>query len=295
MSPLSVLILGYGEMGHAMEHLLRGRAALAIWEKWPRDGFQSVELEAAAPRAEMVFFCLPTPAHREVAARIVPLLGRDSLCLTVAKGLDEAGQTAAQVFQDVFGERRRFAVLYGPMISEEIRAGRHAFAQVGCGAEAVFAEIRDLFAGTRLHLEHTTDVLGISWAVILKNVYALIFGIADELQLGDNVRGYLAVACLRELDRIVQRMGGRAGTVYHLAGLGDLIATGTSAASHHHELGRRLARGEQRELEGEGIHTLRTVMRLRLFDAADYPLFGLILDVVRDPRDVRGRLDAYLQ
>ncbi len=293
--PLGVLVLGYGEMGHAMEYLLRERARLEIWEMWPKDGFRPAELDQATPRADIVVFCLPAQAHREVAARIAPLINKDSVCLTIAKGLDEAGETAAQVFQDVLGQRQPFAVLYGPMISEEIRAGRHAFAQLGCRDKAVFARVRGLFAGTRLHVEHTLDVPGISWSVILKNVYALAFGIADELQLGDNVRGCLAVASLLELDRLVEKMGGRPGTVYHLAGLGDLITTGTSVDSHHHELGRRLARGETQAIEGEGIHTLNMVSKYRLFTEADYPLFSLIHEIVRDPRHARDRFNAYLQ
>ena len=39
-----VLILGYGEMGHAMEHLLKGRQQLDIREKCPKDNFQSAVL-----------------------------------------------------------------------------------------------------------------------------------------------------------------------------------------------------------------------------------------------------------
>ena len=64
--------------------------------------------------------------------------------------------------------------------------------------------------------------------MILKNVYAMVFGMADELELGDNVRGFLATATLQELDRIVLHQGGLPGTPYHLAGLGDLITTATS-------------------------------------------------------------------
>ena len=68
-----VLILGYGEMGHAMEYLLKQRQQLDIWEKYPQDNFQSVVLEDAAPRADIVLFCLPVNPHREVAEQIAPL------------------------------------------------------------------------------------------------------------------------------------------------------------------------------------------------------------------------------
>ena len=290
-----VLILGHGEMGHAMEHLLQGRQQLDIWEKYPQDNFQSVVLEDAAPRADVVLFCLPVNPHREIAKQIAPLLKKTCLCLSIAKGLDEAGQTAAQIFAGVLGPRQPCSLLYGPMISEEIRADRYAFAQLGCEGMDSYSRVCELYQSTRLCIEHTSDITGISWSVVLKNVYAMVFGMADELQLGDNMRGYLAVAALRELDQIVRKMGGQAGSPYHLAGLGDLITTATSEDSHHHELGRMLAREEVRGIEGEGIHTLEMVSQHRLFNTADYPLFRLIHDIVRSPQGVRKRINVYLK
>jgi glycerol-3-phosphate dehydrogenase (NAD(P)+) len=123
----------------------------------------------------------------------------------------------------------------------------------------------------------------------------MVFGMADELQLGDNMRGYLSVTALLELDQIVRKMGGQAGSPYHLAGLGDLITTATSEDSHHHELGRMLAREEVLGIEGEGIHTLEMVSQHRLFNTADYPLFQLIRDIVSNPQGVHERIDAFLQ
>ena len=295
----NVLILGYGEMGHAMEHLLADKARLSIWDAFPPTGppagFESVDIETAAPMADIVLFCLPVNPHREIIERIRPLLKQDCVCLSIAKGLDEAGQTAAQIFADVLGDAQPYALLYGPMISEEIRAGRHAFAQLACSDADYFGGIHQLFADTRLHIEQSHDVTGISWSVILKNVYAMVFGMADEFQLGDNVRGYLAVASLHELDQIVLEMGGDAGSPFHLAGLGDLITTATSEDSHHHELGRMLARGETEHIEGEGVHTLSMVSKHQLLDETRYPLFSLIHAIVRKPANARQQVDAYLR
>ena len=290
-----VLVLGYGEMGHAMEVLLAGRARLDIWEKFPADNFRSAVLEDVAPTADLVLFCLPVNPHREVVTQLLPLLRAGAICLSIAKGLDERGQTAAQVFADVLGERQPYALLYGPMISEELRAGRYGFAQLGCEDDASYRTVKDLFANTRLYIERSSDITGISWSVVLKNVYAMVFGMADELRMGDNVRGYLAVASIRELEQIVRGMGGDAGSPWHLAGLGDLVTTATSKDSHHHELGRMLARGEVDRIQGEGVHTLEMVRRHRLFREEDYPLFELIHSIVSSPGDVQNRLDAYIK
>lgn len=292
---LRVLVLGYGEMGHAMERLLAARTQLAIWEKFPRDGFPSAALEEAAPAAEVVIACLPTRPHEEVLRQLLPLLAPDCLCLSVAKGLDDAGRPVARILAETLGEARRYGVLHGPMIAEEIQAGRHAFAQLGHHGRGVVDQVRGLFAGTRLHVAPSEDMLGINWAVILKNVYAMAFGMADELALGDNVRGYLMVSALRELDAIVQRMGGRPRTPYHLAGLGDLVTTATSEHSHHHTLGRRLARGESDGIEGEGPRTLAMVRALALLDETEFPLFAFVHGIVEDPRDAPRRFEAYLE
>ena len=290
-----VLILGYGEMGHAMEYLLKERYQLDIWERHPRDNSQPVAPEDVASNADIVLFCLPVSAHRKIVKQIAPHLKNTCLCISIAKGLDEKGQTAAQIFSEVLESHQTYALLYGPMISEEIRAGRYAFAQLGCNDMDSYNRVRELFRDTRLYTEYTPDVIGISWSVILKNVYALVFGMADELRLGDNMRGFLSVAALRELDQIVHKMGGQAGSPYHLAGLGDLITTATSEDSHHHELGRMLAREETQNIKGEGIHTLEMVNQHRLFKTKDYPLFQFINDIVRSPHDVHKKVDGYLQ
>ena len=289
-----VAILGYGEMGHAMEKLLNLKHQVSIWDKFPQPGFNSAELNEIIPQADFVVFCLPVNPHREIIIAIESLLKPGSLCLSIAKGLDESGLTAAQIFQQCLADRHHYALLYGPMISEEIRAGRYAFAQLGYQHTDSLEITRELFKNTRLHLEYTTDISGISWSVILKNVYAIIFGMADELMLGDNMRGFLTVESITELDKIVLQMGGEAGSPYHLAGLGDLITTATSENSHHHSLGRQLARNDRRHIDGEGVHTLKMVDKHQLFKKEDYPLFMLIHHIVNQSADVEACIVGYI-
>lgn len=302
---LRVVVLGYGEMGHAMEYLLKTKSdqgvQFGIWDRYPKEGLESVVLENAIPQADVVCFCLPVNPHREIAERIAPLMKKGCICLSIAKGLDEDGKTAAQIFADVFGSKFSYALMYGPMISEEIREGRYAFAQLACVDVEEHAEvdtcstIMGLFRNTGLYLEFSSDIPGITWSVILKNVYAIVFGIADELKLGDNMRGYLAATAFHELEEIVGKLGGSAGICYQLAGLGDLITTATSEDSHHHELGCMLARGETEGIQGEGIHTLEMVIKHQLFKHQVYPLFQLINRIVENPYQVEKQINEYLE
>ena len=289
-----VLIVGYGEMGHAMAHLLGGKHPLAIHDSRPVEGLPSIDIEQQAALADFLLLCVPAIPHHDLLTRLAPFLQSHCICISIAKGLDEQGRTPAQIYWQTLDGRQPYCLLYGPMISEEICADHYAFAELGCADVSVFHRVRDLFQDTRLYIRHSNDIAGISWSVILKNVYAIAFGMADELQLGDNLRGFLAVTALHEMISIVGQMGGKPAAPLHLAGLGDLITTATSAGSHHHELGRKLARGETGGIGGEGIHTLAMVERYRLFDAAPYPLYGLIHDVVQEPVDVAQKFRDYL-
>ncbi len=245
--------------------------------------------------AQVVLVCQPVNPHHEIASRIELHLAQDSLCLTIAKGLDESGRTAAQVCDDVFSDRHRYGVMYGPMIAEELSADQHGFADVVLSNPEDMAVIESLFRGTRLVCLQASDMHGRSWSVILKNVYAILFGVVDALQLGKNMRGHLMVAAMAELSGIVQSFGGQAHTPYSYAGLGDLMTTGTSEDSHHHTLGRKLVEGDWSDIGGEGVHTLQMVEKYHLFDWRGYPLFALARDILAAPETLHERVDNYLK
>jgi glycerol-3-phosphate dehydrogenase (NAD(P)+) len=288
-----VLVLGYGEMGHAMEYLLGPRHRLQFWDLRPLQDHPSIRLETAVADAEFVLYCVPVTPLGELAVRVLPHLAGNSISLSIAKGLDESGRPAPQILAGVYGSACDYGVLYGPMIAEEIRAGRPAFAQLAMSAPDALARVQQLFAGTALALEPSNDMRGMGWASVLKNVYAMLIGVADELQLGDNVRGYLVVAALREMQGIVAAKGGQATTAQQLAGLGDLVTTATSAGSHHHALGQQLARGATK-LSGEGIHTLAMLRKFGLLKGIDCPLVQLAQQLVDQPNQARALLQRML-
>ncbi|MDH4216902.1 MAG: hypothetical protein OEV23_08460 [Gallionella sp.] len=290
-----VLILGYGKMGHAMEYLLAARHDVRIWNMGAVVKGSHKTLEEEVAEAQVILFCLPVNPHHEIASRIAPYLATGSLCLTIAKGLDESGRTAAQVFEHVFAGRHLFGVVYGPMISKELSMGRHGFADAVLSEAADFEVLYRLFRGSTLVCQQASDMHGRSWSVILKNVYAIMFGVADELNLGDNMRGHLMVAAIAELSGIVQSFGGQMHTPFSYAGLGDLLTTATSAGSHHHALGQQLVRGEWSDISGEGVHTLQMVEKYHLFEWRAYPLFALVHDIVTQPATLNERVEDYLK
>jgi len=163
-----VLIIGYGEMGHAMEYLLGPAHTLHIWDRHPVAGHEPVDLEATAASADFIIYCVPASPIGELAERILPSLAGHSLSLSVAKGLDTSGRSVARIFEDVYADRHDYGLLYGPMISEELRSARPGFAQLGARTPGLYRKAASLFSGTGLYLEYPSDICGISWAAVLE-------------------------------------------------------------------------------------------------------------------------------
>ena len=284
-----ILILGYGEMGHAMQTLLEPFHEVSIWNRSSVDGKDFLPLENLVPKAEIIIFCLPVNAHEDLVKTLLPLMDKSSLCISIAKGLNESALTAAEIFKKYL---ENFCLIYGPMIAEELCAGKVGFAEFGCSHPTHEATISELYKPTALHLKTTDDIRGISWSVILKNVYALAFGMIDELDMGKNVLGFLTVMALDELDTITESLGGKKGSSYGLAGLGDLITTGSSEDSRHHTLGRSIARGDFSNMRAEGTHTLLMVEKFHRFEWEEDPLFITIKKIVSQEIEAKSGLES---
>lgn len=296
MGQREIVMLGHGEIGHALESALTPRNRVSIWERDLDTWEENVPLETLlAPGCDLILFALPASPHREIAERVHQAAPHAAVCLTIAKGLDGDGHTPASILQSVFADERQFGVLYGPMIGDNLINGLPGFANVASQSEQVISLTRELFSGSHLHVSGSRDVVGASWAVILKNVYVPLVGAADELRLGDNIRGFLLTVALNELSRIVELFGGDAKTAYGLSGAGDLITTATSSGSHHRNAGMKLARGESDELlasgtniRGEGFHALKMLDEHKLIEISDFPMISAMRDLLTKPKDARA-------
>lgn len=287
-----VLVAGYGQMGHAMQALLDGRSLLEVWDVAPGGTVPSAEILATAARADFLLMCVPTPALADVLGPLVGRLPAACGVLSIAKGLDEMGDTAAELLGHHRGTSA-WGVLGGPMIADELRVGHAGFAEFGGPDPVLYARTAALFRGSGLVLVHTSEARAVSWCGVLKNIYAPLVGIVDGAGWGENARGHLVMAVVAEMQRLIVELLGPEASAYGEAGLADFVTTVTSASSHHHALGLRVSRGDFTEMQCEGTHSLSVLARKPRFAAELYPLFGIATGLVQAPARVTAALKRW--
>jgi len=262
-----IAVLGAGNLGTALAQALAGNGhEVAIWDFFPdvvedmrkrrknrrflpgirlHPGICAMESAAeCVSGASLVIISVPSPFVRSTLVQALPTLGTGAVLLNVAKGFSPGTRQSMLSLFGRLAPGQACAHLAGPCIANEI-AGGLPTAIVIASTDLLAAErVATWFSGRIFLPSTTTDVMGAILGGILKNVYAVLLGCLEGLSgPSRNLEASILTASMHEMATIAVAHGGKAETLHGLAGLGDLIATGSSPDSHNRKLGQRLASG----------------------------------------------------
>lgn len=204
------------------------------------------DLAAACAGAVGVVVAVPSTVISRVVCAARPFIPHRIPVLSVAKGIDpEYFYPLPVAIASALGRTHDGVVgLAGPAVATEFAAGTPtAVVVVGSPAAARFwkrALTRPMF-----HVEESRDLVGVSWAATLKNVYAIALGMCDGMRYSANAKAILTTRSLAEMAAFLRSVRAKPETVYGLAGVGDLVTTGFSSNGRNREFGEMLCAGAQ--------------------------------------------------
>lgn len=275
---MKIAVIGAGAWGSTLAGLLRDNGHdVSIWSRRSERS-----LNDTIANSELVISAVSMKGVRSVIEQIsIPI----PAILTATKGLDSQSVSdqalpllPSQVWQSAF-EKSAIAVLSGPNLSKEIQQGLPAASVVASQDQTLADQVQRAFSSSRFRVYTNSDPLGVELGGTLKNVIAIAVGACDGLQLGTNAKSALVTRGLAEMIRLGTTWGAKSETFYGLSGLGDLLATCSSALSRNYQVGFGLAQGRSLDeiltnLEGtaEGINTSQVLVRLATEQGISMPI-----------------------
>ncbi len=289
---MNVLCIGGGALGSVLSSSIEraGKHSVSIWDTDSLRCKGAVNIE----QADAVLLCVPSWSMRELAVMLSGA-SKGAVFISFSKGIEKKTRKRVdQVLADIVPNGSPFALVSGPMLADELLAGLSGAASVATTSQDAFSVVTEVFDKTPLILSYSNDFPGVSLCGVLKNVYALMFGISDGLGLGSNARGILFTEALEESARIVDSFGGNRETVLSYAFVGDLMATGTSSLSRNYSYGFRV--GAQGICQGacEGVASHSGLDSI-LGDSQDYRLFSLLGSVLSGACPAREAFNHHFQ
>lgn len=196
-----------------------------------------------------------------------------------------------------------FAVL-GPCHAEEVAAEKLSYLTFsGIDVEAA-KQVASLFQTNYINTIINTDILGVQYAAVLKNIYALGAGIAHGLDYGDNFLSVYIANSADEMAGFLRKVGAQhmvvgehekksisgerkdinyAASVY----LGDLLVTCYSLYSRNRTFGAMIGKGytvQSAQLEmnmvAEGYYASKCIYNINKKIGADIPVAETIYKIL---------------
>ena len=285
--------------------------------------FMSANVEQVIRNSNNLVIAVPSAYLVESIGHMSPQIWEGKKIVSAVKGILPDQNILLNYYlqqQFNFSLEDYFAVL-GPCHAEEVAAEKLSYLTFSGLNVTVAAEIASQFSTGYINTIVNHDILGVQYAAVLKNIYALGAGIAHGLDYGDNFKSvYIANSAdemagfLREFgaEHIVvgehegedpithRRTPNYAASVY----LGDLLVTCYSLYSRNRTFGNMVGKGysvkaAQLELSmvAEGYNAAKCIYNINRSVNAPMPIAETIYQILWEqlkPEDGFKRIEEVL-
>jgi glycerol-3-phosphate dehydrogenase (NAD(P)+) len=207
-----------------------------------------------------------------------------------------------------------YFTIMGPCHAEEVGAERLSYLTFSGKDAAATAKIATHFSTPYINTVINTDVYGVQYAAILKNIYAVASGIAHGKGYGDNFLSVLIANCADEMAAFLKKFGiGNIEAGVHTADkiqdkqspnyaasvyLGDLLVTCYSLFSRNRTFGNMIGKGhsvqsaqlEMNNMVAEGYNASKSIYNINKEVQADMPIAKIVYKILWEKLPVAAGL-----
>ncbi len=321
---LKVGILGGGSWGTTVASIVAKNAEATIWArnlktvdeinehhtnskylpnaKLTRSLKASNSIEETVKNADLIVMGIPSQSFRKVLLEAKEHIRPWIPIVSLAKGLEMGTKKRMTEIIEEEMPGHPAGVLTGPNLAKEIHFGKAAAAVIAMVDDTIAKNLQPVFSSGLFRVYTNDDVIGCELGGALKNIMAIASGMGDGANAGDNTRAAVITRGLSELTRLGVAMGGKRRTFAGLAGMGDLVATCSSAKSRNHHVGFQLGQGksleqiiEEMSEVAEGVKTAKVVMELASDYNVEMPISEEVYKVLYEGNNVNDAFRGLLK
>ena len=204
----------------------------------------SAQINEVVEGSDVIIVAIPSEYVNDEMKKIdVDISNKIIMC--ALKGLvPETDLLFGEHMQKHFGiSPNKFLVIGGPCHAEEVALEKLSYLTIGSSNLELCKIISKKFSCKYIKVKASDDVVGIEYASMLKNIFALAVGISNGLGYGDNYQSVLMSNSVKEMKRFISRRHKIKRNINNSAYLGDLLVTGYSSFSRNRMFGNMIGKG----------------------------------------------------
>ncbi|MCP4552298.1 MAG: NAD(P)-binding domain-containing protein [Bacteroidetes bacterium] len=196
---------------------------------------------SALKNSDLIFLALPSTEVINYVRKNKKLINNNAILINLAKGFGDEHRTIIECLEKTCSNP--LATLKGPTFARDVINNFHTGITLGTNDELAKRTITELFKGTCIHLDYSTDILGVELISILKNIYAIVMGIVDAHYNSPNLRFMVLTNAFQEMRSILKQFGGKEETLFNYCGFGDFGLTALNDLSRNRTMGLLIGKG----------------------------------------------------
>ncbi len=253
----------------------------------------STDLKACIQEAQVVVLAVPA-AFITGALSEFDQLSKEQVWISAVKGMiPEYNLLVTDYLSQHKGiPMEHQVVLAGPCHAEEVAMEKRSYLTIAGMNQEVNETIAHLFENRFIKASTLTDLYGVEYCSVMKNIVAIVCGLARGLNYGDNFQAVLVANAMQEITRFLQSLYPGERDLNASAYLGDLLVTAYSPYSRNRNLGNLIGKGyslkaAQMEMNmiAEGYYAVKCIHELNKLDAnntVDMPITKAVYHVLYD-------------
>lgn len=193
---------------------------------------------------QTLIFVTPSPYLKGCLSKLQCRL-RDKFIVTAIKGIvPDENLICSDYFHQIHNvPEENLAVIGGPSHAEEVALDRLTYLTIGCADERKAQAFATMLASGYVKTKTSSDVVGIEYGSVLKNVYAIAAGICHGLKYGDNFQAVLISNAAQEMERFLNAIHPIQRSIMDSVYTGDLLVTAYSNFSRNRVFGTMIGQG----------------------------------------------------
>ena len=227
----------------------------------------SDNLKEVLNNKSIIFIATPSIVFEQIVIRVSDYIDEKPYLVSCTKGiLDDPFRLLSDIISSKL--KNTIGVLSGPNLAKEIADEKIAGTVIASPNESLINIVKSVLSSETFKIYSSKDMQGVEMAGALKNIYAVICGMAESLKVGENAIGLILTRSMAEMSRFAVAKGANPITFLGLSGMGDLVATCMSTLSRNYQLGFNIGSGmslsKAKESVGqvaEGVRTLEVVLK----------------------------------
>ena len=206
--------------------------------------FFSSDINEIVEEYDTLVFVTPSPYLKDLLKKLKKEL-HSKLIVTAIKGIvPDEDLVCSEYFHKAYSvPYENLAVIGGPSHAEEVAMERLTYLTIGCSDVDKARSFSEKLASSYVKTKTSQDVIGIEYASVLKNVYAIAAGMCYGLKYGDNFQAVLMSNAMQEMNRFLNTINPIERAIIDSVYLGDQLVTGYSKFSRNHTFGAMIGKG----------------------------------------------------